>query len=535
MASPVAAQAAVDTPALAAYARARMADGDGAIDVAVRSYRQALAIDPTNVTVALRSYRQAMESGDKTLALASARVLDMAQRLPLDGTLLLTLDALTRKDWAEARLLSARIAREENFAFLTPIVDSWISTADGPYAPPVGDTSQRFGALTQRYSDEHLAFQLLARKDVAGAAPAIDRALSLQTNALVGLRLAFAARLAALGDKDRALACLAGDIPAFTRARADIMAGKRIAAPPMTPAQGFARLLSRLGDDISTADARPVTLLLARLASFADPDSAELRLDLARTLTAQGHARSALVEIEKIAPQGWFGLAAHGVRVDALAADGQAEAALTAARLLVARPDAGAAQSMRLANLLADGEQFDEAAKVYRAAQAFYPANAVPWSLYLLEGSALDRGNRWEEARQALEKAAALAPEEPVVLNYLGYAQVTRRQNVQAALALLEKASALRPDDASITDSLGWARYIAGNAQGAVPVLERAALASPEDVTINEHLGDALWAVGRRYEARYAWSAAGTFAQGTEAARISGKVRQGLLPEYAAP
>jgi Flp pilus assembly protein TadD len=527
--------AAIDAPSLNAYARARMADGEGQADIAIAGYRQALAVDPASVTVALRAYRQAIESGDRRLALASAKVLDKANALPLDGTLLLTVDALTRKDWASARLLSARIAREENFAFVTPILDSWISIGDGPYAPPAIDASQGYAALTQRYIDEHLALQMLSRKDVAGATPAIDRALSLQTSTLVGLRLTLAARLAALGQKDRALACLAENVPALARARDDLLRGKRVSAPPMTPAQGFARLLSRLGDDISTAQARPVALLLARLASFADPDSAELRLDLVRTLTAQHHPQAALDEAARIPAQGWFGLAVQDARVDALVADGQDEAALAAARLLVSRPDAGAAESTRLANILADADQYDEAARVYRAAGAFYADDTVPWTLYLLEGSALDRGGRWVEARPVLEKAAALAPEEPVVLNYLGYAQVTRRQNVRSALALLEKASALKPNDASITDSLGWARYISGNAHAAVPVLERAALAAPEDVTINEHLGDALWSVGRRYEARYAWSAAGAFAQGAEATRISGKIRQGLLPELAAP
>jgi Flp pilus assembly protein TadD len=154
--------------------------------------------------------------------------------------------------------------------------------------------------------------------------------------------------------------------------------------------------------------------------------------------------------------------------------------------------------------------------------------------LYLLEGSALEQGGRWEEARTALEKALALAPEEPVVLNYLGYAQVERRQNVPAALDLLRKASALKPDDPSITDSLGWAQYVAGDPKAAVPILERAAAGAPDDVTINEHLGDALWTTGRRYEARYAWTAAGTFAEGDVAERISAKVREGLTPATAA-
>ena len=161
--------------------------------------------------------------------------------------------------------------------------------------------------------------------------------------------------------------------------------------------------------------------------------------------------------------------------------------------------------------------------------------NALPWALLLFEGSALEQGKRWDEARAVLEKAAIMAPNEPVILNYLGYAQIERRQNVDAALDLLKKASALKPQDASITDSLGWAKFVTGDVNGAVPVLERAAAGAPGDATINEHLGDALWTAGRRYEARYAWRAAAVFAEGDVANRLAAKAREGLKPEYAAP
>ena len=190
---------------------------------------------------------------------------------------------------------------------------------------------------------------------------------------------------------------------------------------------------------------------------------------------------------------------------------------------------------MQLGRLLADQQDFDGAATAFRAAQAGYTPETMPWSLLLFEGSALEQGEHWDEARAVLEKAAKLAPNEPVILNYLGYAQIERRQNVDEALALLQRASALKPQDASITDSLGWAQYVTGNVGAAVPVLERAAAGAPDDPTVNEHLGDALWSAGRRYEARYAWNAAAIFAEGDVAERLAAKTREGLKPEYAAP
>jgi Flp pilus assembly protein TadD len=532
MATP--AVAAVDTPALSAYARARLADVDGAGGIAVLAYRQALSADPASLEVASRSYRQAIESGDMALALQSAHVLDAAGQLPRDGTLLFAIEALSAKNWASARAMADRLEKEESFGFLAPLLQSWISMADGRYVPAQVTAGARFGVLTQRYVDEHAALQALSLGKVDQAMPALQRALSLRTNRLVGLRIVAARRLAALGQKDAGLALLdgQGDSALLARARADIVQARRISSPPLTPAQGFARLLARLADDLtSEGSTSTMALTLARIASFADPQNAEFRLGVARQLVARDLASDALVEAARIPPESPFGLGAQDVRVTALAASGDDAGALALARTLAARPDAGGSDYLRLAAILADAGDFEGAATAYGDAHRFYAEDVRPWTLYLLEGSALERAGRWDEAKAALTKASALAPDEPVVLNYLGYAQVERGQNMAQALDLLKKASRLKPNDPSITDSLGWAHYMAGDVAAAVPVLERAAAGAPGDVTINEHLGDALWAAGRRYEARYAWRAASVFAEGDAAGRLADKLRNG--PSHA--
>ncbi|MGK2911206.1 MAG: tetratricopeptide repeat protein [Sphingobium sp.] len=527
--------AVVDTPALDAYARARLADGDGALDIAVTGYAQAMAADPHNAVLALRTYRQALEAGDMPLALRSARVLDAAGVLPRDGSLLFAVDALGRKDWGSARKFAERLKAEENFAFLEPFLASWISIEDDPYAPPVPDDKSQFATLTGRYLDEHVALQALARKDVDAAMPAIRRALALRTSTLAGLRVVLAKQLAGLGRRDDALRLLDLDDPTLNAAKSDLMRGRTLKATALTPQQGFGRTLARLAEDAGDGNSRSLALVLARIAHLSDPKSDEMRVALARQLTLSGFSDAAVTEAAKIpAASPWYSVATD-IRVAALGESGQREAALALATESAARPAATAAQYMQLANLLSDAKRFDLAVEAYRAAQARFAAGAVPWSLYLLEGSALERGGRWDEAKVALDKAVSLAPEEPVVLNYLGYAQVERRQNVPAALALLQKARALRPDDASIADSLGWAHYVAGDPRSAVPVLEKAAEGAPSDATINEHLGDALWAVGRRFEARYAWAAARAFAEGEAATRIADKARGGFRPELAAP
>ncbi|WP_416464839.1 tetratricopeptide repeat protein [Sphingomonas sp. VDB2] len=528
----------VGNGALHAYARARMADGDGALGLAVASYREALKQDPARIEIARRSYVQALESGDRLLARQSAALLDRAGALPRDGTLLLIGEALTAKDWAGARALTDRMLEEGNFAFLTPIIRSWISLGEGQYAPPVIDGKDRFAALGLRYADEHAALQALARGDLATAAPATRRALAVRSGDGAALRLAFAGQFAARRAKAEALTLLPVGSASFARARADIEKGKglKAAGAATTPAQGFARLLARLAVDVSSdASGSALGLRLARIATFADPDGPEIHIVSARLLTAQGHAAGGVAEAGKVPANGWYGALAQAELIDALAAAGDMDGALALARVQAAEPGAEAERQVRLGRLLAQKQDFDGAATAFRAAQAGYEGDQLPWTLLLFEGSALEQGKRWDEARAVLERAAKIAPNEPVILNYLGYAQIERRQNVEAALELLKKASALKPQDASITDSLGWAQFVSGNVDAAVPVLERAAAAAPTDSTINEHLGDALWVAGRRYEARYAWAAASVFAEGDVATRLAAKRKMGMRPEYAAP
>jgi Flp pilus assembly protein TadD len=526
------------TSALHAYARGRLADSDGASAIALRSYRDALAGAPDSLEVARRSYLQGLISGDMALAMRSARLLDSNGVLPRDGTLLFLCDALVRRDWIGARQAADRIAVEGNFGFLAPIVRSWIAVGEGKVAPPSIDPADRYASLARRYIDEHVALQALGRGDLVEAGPAINRALALRTVDLPELRLTFAAQLAGRGAKAQAMALLPDTQAVYARARADVARGRGAgkASAALTPRQGFARLLVRLAVDISSDEStRLLGIRLARIASFANPEGVDGALALAQLLTEAGYADEGALQARKVATDVWFGSLGQGALVDALAVSGDSAAALALARPLAETPGADPERFVRLGQLLAQAKDFGGAADAFRKAEARYPAGATPWALLLFQGSALEQAGRWDEARAVLERAAKMAPEEPAVLNYLGYAQVERRQNVPAALELLKKASALKPEDASITDSLGWAQFVTGDVEAAVPVLQRAAEGAPADVTINEHLGDALWAAGRRYEARYAWRAAAVFAEGDVATRLNAKMREGMKAEYAAP
>jgi Flp pilus assembly protein TadD len=199
-----------------------------------------------------------------------------------------------------------------------------------------------------------------------------------------------------------------------------------------------------------------------------------------------------------------------------------------------------AADWTRLGALFADIGRHSDAAEAYgqalKAARSGAGGGREPeWLLWLLHGGALEQADRWNEAKAALEEAYALAPEQPLVLNYLGYAQIERRENIAAASGLITKASNLQPNSPQITDSLGWARYLLGDVNGAVELLERAVQGDPNDPAISEHLGDAYYSAGRHFEARYAWQAALISAEEVDAKRIRAKIDSGLKPELASP
>ncbi|MET0249741.1 MAG: hypothetical protein ABW164_08425, partial [Sphingobium sp.] len=416
--------------ALHAYARARLADGYDAQQVAIDSYQAALTGDPTSVEIASRAYAQAVEGGDRALALRSAQLLDAQGLLPRDGTLLLIDAALEARDWSRARDLADRLVTEGNFAFLAPVLRSWIALGEGRNEAPVVDPNDRFAPLTRRYVDEHMAFEALARRDAGAALPFVQSALTQRGADGPIMRIAFATRLAARGGKADALALLAPGDPIYAKARTVIERNRdrRAYSAPLTPRQGYARLLARLASDLSSEGKGSVLAVrLARLAVFADPGSPETLLVAARLLTQNDRAASAVDLARSVPADGPYGLLAQNMLVEALAASNRQPEALALARTMAAAPGADTDRYVKLGQLLADADDYAGAAQAFRDAQQRYVGGPQPWTLFLFEGSALEQAGRWDEALVALQRAAALAPDEPVVLNYLGYAQIERR------------------------------------------------------------------------------------------------------------
>ena len=505
---------------LTAYVKARAADGDGRVAAAAANYAAALAGSPGNAVIAVRAYREALAAGDMTLARTAAAVMAAAGVAPADTALLTIADAVRAKNWTSAEVAAAALAKGP-LDFLGPIVKAWIAFDRGGADPGADLAIESGNPLARRFNAENRALLLIAagRPDAGVAAL---RGLSTVGAGNIDLRLAAAQLLAGKGRKDDALALIAGDDQALEAARAHLGKGARASA-----AFGISRLFDRLAVEIASGDARPLAIVLARAALTLDASDDRARLTLADALSRDGAQERALALLDAIDRKGMYGSAALGAKVDVLTRAGETRSALATATTVSNAAGAGSEDAQRLGDLLVAAGRFDDAADAYATAMA-RTGDAAGWVLFLQRGGALEQAGRWAEARTMLERAVALAPAEAVALNYLGYAQLERGENLPAARAMLERALKLQPHDAAITDSLGWAYVRTGDVARGLPLLERAARAQPADVTIQEHLGDAYWQVGRRYEARYAWRAAALYADGADSARLIGKLGSGL-------
>ena len=292
---------------------------------------------------------------------------------------------------------------------------------------------------------------------------------------------------------------------AFVAARARAAAGRP--APPVPSIRNGA----------AEALVGPAALLLAqkqpeaglaylRLAMTLDPELSEGWVLVGDALEAQHDlpgARAAYAHVLPASPE--YATAQGRFALDLQEEGHKDEALQTAQALAAARPN-DPHTLLVLSDLYRDDERYPEAVATLNGLMSKVgPATSADWRLYYLRGAALERQGRWGEAQGDLQHALSLMPDDPEVLNYLGFAWADRGERLDEAVQLLVKANALEPDSGAFVDSLGWAHYRLGQYKTAVSELERAASLDPADPDINNHLGDAYWRTGRRLEAQYQW------------------------------
>jgi Flp pilus assembly protein TadD len=239
------------------------------------------------------------------------------------------------------------------------------------------------------------------------------------------------------------------------------------------------------------------------------PAAQLLRGDLLMAALRYDDAVEAYRRVDKASPYSWN---ARQKLADALDQAGRSDEALKILQDMTEERTDVADAALALGNLLRSKERFAESAVAYdKMISRIGTIKDHHWTLFYYRGISRERSDQWALAEADFKKALELNPDQPLVLNYLAYTWVTKKENLDQALEMLKKAAEQRPDDGYIIDSVGWAYYMIGDYMNAVGYLERAVEFEPTDSTINEHLGDAYWKIGRHEEAKFQWRRALSF------------------------
>lgn len=300
--------------------------------------------------------------------------------------------------------------------------------------------------------------------------------------------------------------------------------------PIATAAEGAAEALFDLASLLNQAETLDAALVYVRLALDSRPNFALAELLAGEIREQQDQPEDALALYHRVdlsSPYAWTARMRIALTLDALSRTDEATKQLEA---LAAEQPKRAAPLIELGDILRSHSRFADAVKAYDRALARVPQpTADDWRLFYSRGVSYERIGQWPRAQADLERALKLQPDQPLVLNYLGYTWIDKGEKLPEAVKMIERAVALRPNDGYIVDSLGWAYFRLGQYARATETLEHAIELVPQDPTINDHLGDAYWRTGRETEARYQWRRALQFKpEADEAKTLQVKLEHGL-------
>jgi Flp pilus assembly protein TadD len=170
----------------------------------------------------------------------------------------------------------------------------------------------------------------------------------------------------------------------------------------------------------------------------------------------------------------------------------------------VAHPEESFELTLTKVRLLSDHDETDAGLALLQAALERHPKHpALEYERAVL----LEHAGNVHESVATLDRLIVERPDDPTLLNALGYTLADHAEELPRAEKLIRRALVFSPDNPAVLDSLGWVRYKRGDARGAALILARA-YALGQDPDIAAHLGEALWQSGDEPQARNVWAKA---------------------------
>jgi tetratricopeptide (TPR) repeat protein len=543
-ATPLAAQqtSALQSSAISAsgsYLAARHAGQQRDAAAAAAYYRSALKRDPNNGELLDRVFLAFLVDGDVDEAVKFAERVAQADKNDRVARLVLGVNSLKRKQYAPARRDLAQSIRGPITDLTATLLSAWSSLG-------ANDSKGAIAAIDHLAGPEWYAiFKDLHAGliyDVAGnqkeAGKRLERAYKLDSTALRVVQ-AYGSWVSRNRSPQEAMTVFETfdktlpRHPLVVEAMDKLKAGEKL--PPLVAnvQAGAAEALYGLGASLGRRGGEDLGLVYLQLSLFLSPNHPLALLSLADLYESLKKPELAIKIYDRVPPSSPLHRNAAiqmAANLDSLDRADEAQKHLEG--LIKQNPDDLEA-IMALGNVLRGHKKFAECTNVYsKGVSTIQKPEKANWVVYYFRGICYERSKQWAKAEADLMKALELFPDQPHVLNYLGYSWIDQGIKLDEGMEMIKKAVQQRPDDGYIVDSLGWAYYRLGNYEEAAKQLERAIELKPEDPTINDHLGDAYWRIGRVLEARFQWAHARDLKpDAEELPKIEEKLKEGLPDE----
>ncbi|HVT55193.1 MAG TPA: tetratricopeptide repeat protein [Xanthobacteraceae bacterium] len=522
------------------YLAGRFANANRDMAAAAVYYRAALRADPKNEDLLERTFIAVLAKGsiDEAVPLAERLLhVDRSQRV---ARLTLAARALKRSHYKEARKQLSHSVRGPIADLTATIMSAWAMAGSGQTQAAISAIDHLRGPEWYAvFKDLHAGLVYDYAGNRAQAGKRFAHAYKLDKSSIRTID-AYARWLSRNGKVDEAkkvyddFSKLLPHHPLVDEAMEQLNAGKHLGLMVKSPAAGAAEALFGLGTALGRQGGEDIGLVYLQLAVYLDPGHPLALLSLGDLYETMKKPELAVETYERIPANAPLKRNAEIQRALNLEVLQRHDEAIKALKSLIAKDPKDEEAIVALGNVQRARKDYREAAETYtKAIDLIKEPSKQNWSLYYFRGISYERSKDWPKAEKDLEKALQLNPDQPQVLNYLGYSWVDQGINLEKGIKMIRRAVELRPNDGYIVDSLGWAQYRLGNYQEASDALERAIELKPQDPVINDHLGDVYWKVGRQLEAHFQWRhARDNKPEPEDLARIEDKLKNGLKDDH---
>ena len=528
------------------FLAARTADVDHDLDMATKLYRTALEFQPDNVDVKQRLMITLLMNGDFDEGVKIAQDLKTDSSVERITTIARAAEAIRKREYRHAQKILNYEGPNDLDRLMNGLLLGWAKAGEGkPKEAVAGIQAMEGPAWFGIFKAYHQGAIALAAGDKSTARSKLNDAVldreggAAAPDTFMRAVVALAKLEARDGNRQKALNAVSvgenfiNNYAPLKALRKSIEDGKPQEQQVRSAAQGASAVLFSIGAALNRDGAEDIVSLYLQIAKALDPESADILVMLggiAENLKKPERAIALYKSVPENSPMRRLSEMQLGLT---LASIGKVDEAKTHLKALIELDPKDVRSYLAYGSVLSDAKDYKEMGLVYdRAVEAIGPVpQRGDWTVFFQRGIAYERQKIWEKAEPSFKKALELNPDQPQVLNYLGYSWVDMNINLEEGLDMIRKAVELKPDDGYIVDSLGWAYFRMNRFDDAVTELERAAELMAGDPTINDHLGDAYWRVGRKLEAVFQWNQ--TLALKPEEAeipKIKEKIENGLPP-----